>query len=118
VVICAPEICVHDGRCARSRQLIKAASMRVHTPERWLNAAISMGSRALCENSIMKTNHKTLWVARRFGLVCLLGALTGIGFANFVQMSTRPAYSLRVDSALPCVFDTPQRCAISLPHGG
>ena len=51
-------------------------------------------------------------LARRFSLICLIAALFGVGLAHLVQHGSRPAYSLKVDTSIPCVFVSPNRCAI------
>lgn len=53
-----------------------------------------------------------MWLARRFTIICLLGLLTGMAITNILQMSTTPAHSVMIDTSLPCIFDSQQRCAI------
>ncbi|MEM0899665.1 MAG: hypothetical protein AAGI92_06905 [Pseudomonadota bacterium] len=51
-----------------------------------------------------------MWIAKRFTIICLFAALVGILIADLIQNSGRSAYALKVQHALPCVFDEPSSC--------
>lgn len=49
-------------------------------------------------------------IAKRFSIVCLFTALTGMGLVSLIQQASSPAYSLKIETALPCIYDAPLRC--------
>lgn len=55
-------------------------------------------------------------LARRFTIICLIATLMAFGMISLIQQSTRPAYSWRVESSIPCIYDSPFECA--LPKSG
>ncbi len=53
-------------------------------------------------------------LARRFTIICLVATLMAFGLISVIQQSTRPAYSWRVGSSFPCIYDAPLECALPL----
>ncbi|MEL6436965.1 MAG: hypothetical protein AAFP99_09235, partial [Pseudomonadota bacterium] len=53
-------------------------------------------------------------LARRFTLLCLVMTGFAYGLISLIQQSTRPAYSWRVETSIPCVFEDNRRCAVPL----
>lgn len=51
-----------------------------------------------------------MWLARRFTIICIIGALTGVALADLVQNGNRRAYSIKVQTTLPCIYETPNHC--------
>lgn len=51
-------------------------------------------------------------LARRFTIICLLATIFALSFIILIEHSSGPAYSWKVQSSTPCVFERPQVCAI------
>jgi len=51
-----------------------------------------------------------MWIFRRFTVICVLGALVGMAAVDLVQNGARPAYSLKIDTAMPCIYTAPGDC--------
>lgn len=93
---------------------LRSISRRLNHPERNLNDDLRVGSIAAWQNGIMMMREETMWIVRRFTLICCLTALFGTGIVALIQEGSSPAHSLRVENATPCVFVSPQRCGLNL----
>jgi len=51
-------------------------------------------------------------LARRFVIICLIATLMAFALINLIEQSSGPAYSWKVQSSVPCVFERPNVCAI------
>lgn len=51
-------------------------------------------------------------LARRFTIICLIAMAFAFGLINLMQGASGPAYSWKVQSTVPCVFERPHTCAI------
>lgn len=50
-------------------------------------------------------------LARRFTIICLLATLFAFSLINLIERDSGPAYSWKVQSSIPCVFERPHVCA-------
>lgn len=51
-------------------------------------------------------------LARRFAIVCLIATALAFALISLIERSSGPAYSWKVQSTVPCVFEQPLVCAI------
>ncbi|MCR9120763.1 MAG: hypothetical protein NXH91_00635 [Phyllobacteriaceae bacterium] len=51
-------------------------------------------------------------LARRFIIICLIAMIFAFALINLIEQSSGPAYSWKVQSTVPCVFERPRVCAI------
>ena len=59
----------------------------------------------------------TALLARRFIIVCLIATALAFALINLIERSSGPAYSWKVQTTVPCVFERPQVCAIPSRQG-
>ena len=51
-------------------------------------------------------------LARRFTIVCLIAIALAFALISLIERGSGPAYSWKVRSTMPCVFERPHICAI------
>ena len=51
-------------------------------------------------------------LARRFTIICLLAMIFAFMMISLIEQASGPAYSWKVQSTVPCVFERPGNCAI------
>ena len=51
-------------------------------------------------------------LARRFTIVCLVATIFAFMLIGLIEQASGPAYSWKVQSTVPCVFERPRACAI------
>ena len=51
-------------------------------------------------------------LARRFVIICLIATIFAFGMISLIEQSSGPAYSWKVETSVPCVFERPHTCAI------
>lgn len=77
-----------------------------HEPN--LNGYLSIGSVQQCQFALNIGNWDML--ARRFTIVCLIATLFAMGMIAVIENSARPAYSLKIDNSIPCVWNANREC--------
>ncbi|WP_306118094.1 MULTISPECIES: hypothetical protein [unclassified Roseitalea] len=51
-------------------------------------------------------------LARRFTVICLIAMVFAYALISLIERSSRPAYSWKVQSEFPCVFERAGICAV------
>ncbi|MEQ8402840.1 MAG: hypothetical protein RIB53_08540 [Roseitalea porphyridii] len=51
-------------------------------------------------------------LARRFTIICLIAMIFAFAMIGMIERASGPAYSWKVQSTVPCVFERPGACAI------
>lgn len=51
-------------------------------------------------------------LVRRFTIICLIATLFAFLLISLIEQASGPAYSWKVQSAVPCIFERPHTCAI------
>ena len=51
-------------------------------------------------------------IARRFIIICLIAMIFAFALISLIEQSSGPAYSWKIQSTVPCVFERPRVCAI------
>lgn len=51
-------------------------------------------------------------LTRRFAIICLIATAMAFGLISLIERSSSPAYSWKIQTSVPCVFERPHVCAI------